>query len=142
MIDLVVQHAVALPPFPHNTGDPVLTGIGDWLQAVGALPSLYFVLSYGLVRPLRRKYVPWWKDRVGTMIFMLGLALFAISVVVTLSLFLGVGYPGREIVRIVGYTLFASSSFYLVLVYELEANHAAPRVWKVSPKETAPDPKE
>lgn len=141
MIDLVVQHVLAAPPFPKNTGDPVLTGIGDWLQAVGALPSLYFVLSYGLVRPLRRKYVPWWKDRVGTLIFMLGLALFAISVVVTLSLFLGIGYPGREIVRIVGYGMFAIATIDLVFIYELEANKAAPHVWAVGKKETASNPK-
>jgi hypothetical protein len=143
MIEMV-SHVLAAPPFPNNTGNPVLTGVGDWLQAVGSLPSLYFVLSYGVVRPLRRKYEPWWKDRVGTMIFMLGLALFAISVVVTLSLFLGIGYPGREIVRIAGYAIFAVASFYLVFVYELEANRSAPHMWALEKKhrnkKTAPVP--
>jgi hypothetical protein len=113
--------------------DDILSGISRFLVLLSLIPSGYFVIDYAIVRPLLRgtdeygirrpKFVPWWKSGIGVMFVMLGLSFFLTNVIITLSLWLGLDYPGREIVRVSGYSLCTASAVVMAVVYGLEGRN-------------------
>lgn len=107
----------------------ILLQAGDYILAFGALPTLAFVLDYGLFRWIRRRkggkrYVPWWRSGVGATIFLLAFGSFLIQAIVLASLFLGPDYPYREWFRIIGYTVSSVSHCVLFAVYAIEGRRA------------------
>lgn len=122
-----------MPPFPDaSEANGILLSVGDWIVALGVIPAVAFVIDYGFLRPMQGRWpkskkpriTPWWQSGIGTMFFTMGLAFFAVSMVVILSLFLGIGYPGREVVRIIGYTISTGSVFWMYIVYSFEKHNA------------------
>lgn len=108
---------------------PFLLALGDWILAVGVIPTLIFVFEYGIFRWVRRhtegKFVPWWRSSIGVMIFLLALGLLCVEANVVASLFLGAEYPGRELFRLVGYSISTVSAMTLLVVYAREGGKAS-----------------
>lgn len=90
--------------------------VGDALLAIGIIPALYFLIDYGVRRPLAG-FVPWWRSSVGWMMVLIVFGVLATDLLVLASVVFGDGYLGREIMRIVSYGLSALAGFVLVGVY-------------------------
>lgn len=90
--------------------------VGDVLLVIGIIPALYFLIDYGVRRPLAG-FVPWWRSSIGWMMVLIVFGLLTTDLVVLFSIIFGDGYLGREVMRIVSYALSASAGFVLVAVY-------------------------
>lgn len=106
--------------------------LGDYAQAFGTLPMLIFTVHYGIIRPLRRKVAPWWRSGAGVMLFLMSSSFLMVQLIVFASLLLGPDFWGREVFRIIGYTL-AGFSMWFLLGYYIFANWKAR--WEESQKE-------
>lgn len=100
------------------TNDQLLA-IGDWTLVAGLLPATLFLVIYG-------GFHPWYRSLVGWLFVLLGLAIVSVDVVVLLSLFLGTEYPGRWIVRVIGYAIHSSSGWALLAIYLVERRKPLP----------------
>lgn len=120
-----------------NATSDLLLAIGDFMQYATLLPSIYIVYDYGFrrtfvrVKPTGtyenvswydrpRRYVPFWYTGLGLVFFLMAFSFMLVSIVVFMSLFLGATYPGREIVRIVGYGTGLISMIFMAITYALE----------------------
>lgn len=81
-------------PIPEWLSDALLTA-GDLVAFHNLVPAALFVLYY--------RMSPWKNNFVGRALMLLGISLVITQVVLSLSLFLGPDYFGREFVRLIGY---------------------------------------
>jgi hypothetical protein len=86
-----------------------LLELGDLILLVASVVGIVFAVSYGL-------FFKWWKTAAGRAVFA-----FVVSLDLTFLLnmsgrWLGVDYPGRDIVRIAVYTFVLGSVSYLLYV--------------------------
>lgn len=83
---------------------------GTVIYLVGILFGLAFTVMYGVT-------APWWRSAIGRMFMVIGTAIVMAGVVVLLSLILGGDYPGRELVRVLGYGIFTLAMGFLFFTY-------------------------
>jgi HAMP domain-containing protein len=99
-----------------------LLDIGDWILAAGFLPAAYFALGYGFS-------APWRRSLLGVMFVLVGSALALTDAVVLASLFFGADYPGRWLVRILGYSVATVASYVLAISWVIERRSAEPIIF-------------
>lgn len=104
-----------------NNPDHLLV-IGDWILAAGFLPAAAFALGYGLTSPWRRSLL-------GVMFVLVGAALALTDAVVLASLIFGTDYPGRWLVRIIGYSVATAASYVLVVSWLIERRSPEPVIF-------------
>lgn len=88
--------------------------VADLFLGVSLLPTLAFLFTYILTAK------GWSKDRIGWMFVLSQTGTALVSIIVVLSLTLGLSYPGREFVRSVGYILFCLGQSTLLYTYLIE----------------------
>ena len=102
--------------------------VGTNIYIVGLVVGLTFTIIYGVS-------APWWRTAIGRMFMAVSSGIVVAGVVVLLSIFLGVDYPGRPVVRIVGYAVFAVSMLTLLFTYLHERNLSTSHLPLRKPKE-------
>ncbi|MCU1617803.1 MAG: hypothetical protein JWO98_5343 [Frankiales bacterium] len=105
-----------------NNSDPLLS-VGDFIFAVTVFPTIVFLLVYSVT-------AKWWRDPIGRMFVIAQSGIFVVSIVVLLSLVLGQDYPGRDWVRIVGYSLHLVGQVLFVTTYLRERRDPTGRLPK------------
>lgn len=96
-----------------------LVNLGTEIYAVGVFAGAVFLVAYSVL-------ARWWKTPIGLLFELIGIATVATGIVVLASLVLGTDYPGREIVRIVGYLLFTDATVGILITYLIERRHPKP----------------
>lgn len=99
----------------------VLDLIGKWSLLAALPPALFFVISYML-------RAPWWRSLIGVMFVLLSATIIGLVTIVSLSLFLGLDYPGRYHLRAIVYGLVAVTMYFLAITYETERRSPAPAI--------------
>jgi hypothetical protein len=92
---------------------------GKWALLAALPPALFFVISYML-------RAPWWRSLIGVMFVLLSATIIGLISIVSLSLFLGLDYPGRFQLRAVVYALVAITMYFLAFTYETERRSPTP----------------
>jgi hypothetical protein len=95
----------------HNS--PELLQIGDLIFSSSFVPSIIFLVYY--IWP--KSGAQWWKTPVGRMFVISQFSLILVSVAVIMSLTFGQDYPGRDVLRIVAYSLHACAQWIVLIVY-------------------------
>lgn len=93
----------------------ILNNIANAILYVGVLCALIFTLHYGFSPPRLAL-----RSGIGRMFLGLGISFVAIGLVVSATLIFGMEYPGRGLVRVVGYSVTTSAVASLLVTYLVE----------------------
>lgn len=99
-------------------GDTILLAIGNALLIIGIATITMFGLLYSFS-------APWWRTLIGWMFVAVSFAVTTFGITVLLGTFLGPEYPGRGVVRIIGYGCLAAAGVVLLTVYLIERRRPA-----------------
>lgn len=89
---------------------PTLLAAGDIVFGAALVPAVLFLIVYTVT-------APWWRSAIGRMFVIAQAAIVLVSIVVLLSLVLGTTYPGRDIVRLAGYSLHFVGQLVFLVTY-------------------------
>lgn len=114
---------------------PIPTPLSDFLLNLGDLESLHNIIPAALTVYFYGRFSPWRNNLVGRALMYSQVALLVTNVVVTLSLFLGPDYWGREFVRVVGYATTGAAAW--MIFHALRVVQSAPENLDLSHTESA-----
>lgn len=89
---------------------PIVLAAGDIMLGVALVPAFLFLIVYMTT-------AKWWRTPIGRMFVIAQGAIVLVSLVVLASLIFGTTYPGRDWVRLIGYTAHAVGQTVFVWTY-------------------------
>lgn len=89
---------------------PTVLAVGDVVLGLALAPALLFLVVYMTT-------AKWWKTPIGRMFVIAQGAIVLVSLVVLASLVLGADYPGRDWVRLIGYSAHAVGQTVFLATY-------------------------
>jgi hypothetical protein len=100
--------------------NPTLLAAGDIVLGLALIPELTFLAIYMTT-------AKWWKTAIGRMFVIAQVAIVLVSLVVLASLIFGQTYPGRDWIRLLGYSAHFAGQIVFLVTYLVERRTPASR---------------